>query len=579
MSEDNPHPPEAPFHNFATQGAAIEDTRGRPLNSHEAPKRVDERALRSQSVSSGDTLPSQAAIEAHGLEAERKGSKQIVTIGLSDPKHPNNWSFKKKSVVVISGIMSVLNSTLGSSLPSGAIDPIAKHFNVTNQYQMVLPVSCYLMGYTIGPVCCGPLSENFGRKPVMLYSFMLYIIFTMACAVAPTWASLLVFRLFCGIMASAPIAITGGMYADVYSDARKRGMSMLAFMVATSCGPSLAPPISGFIGENVSWRWVFGVGTFFALAALPFLILMPESYLPILISKKAEKLRKETGDNSIVASSELEKASMRYIITVVLTRPYRMLVQEMIVACICIYALLVYAIFYLYFEVYPIIFQGPDSVYHFSAGLAGLTFLPIAIGGILAGPIIVLWDSRLAKAQANGEKWSQKEEYRRLPLACIGGPLYMASIFWIGWSAKPDIHWIVPTLSGLTFGMSFLFIFFAILNYLSDAYVIYAASAAGIASTCRSIGGAVVPLAAKSMFTKLGIDWACSLLAFLTLAVSVIPFIFIWKGDTIRANSKFCQALKKMREEELAKEAGQESSQDEEDRGADEKVSQVDEKT
>ena len=558
MSEDSPHPPQVPFHNFATQGAAVEDSRGRPLSSHAVSNHIDEAGLHSPSISSADTLPSQAAIEAHGLETERKGSKQIVTIALSDPKHPNNWPFRKKFLIVIGGIMSVLNSTLGSSLPSGAIDPIAKHFKVTNSLQLPLPVSCYLMGYTIGPVCCGPLSENFGRKPVMLYSFMLYIIFTMACAVAPTWPSLLVFRLFCGIMASAPIAIVGGMYADVYSDARKRGMSMLAFMVATSCGPSLAPPLSGFIGETVSWRWVFGVGTFFALATLPFLIFMPESYLPILITRKAVKLREETGVSSIIASSELEKASLRYILTVVLTRPYRMLVQEMIVACICIYALLVYAIFYLYFEVYPIIFQGPDSVYHFSPGLAGLTFLPIAIGGILAGPIIVLWDSRLAKAQANGEKWSQKEEYRRLPLACIGGPLYMASIFWIGWTARADISWIVPTLSGLTFGMSFLFIFFAILNYLSDAYVIYAASAAGIASTCRSIGGAVVPLAAKSMFTRLGINWACSLLAFLTMGVSAIPFIFIWKGDTIRANSKFCQELKRMREEELAKEAGQE---------------------
>ena len=571
MSEDNPHPPQAPFQNLGTQGAAIEDSRGRPLNQDGPSARQDEATLRSPSISSGNTLPSQAANEAHGLEAERIGSKQIVTIALSDPKHPNNWPFRKKILIVIGGIMSVLNSTLGSSLPSGAIVPIAKHFNVTSEYQMVLPVSCYLMGYTIGPVCCGPLSENYGRKPIMLGSFMLYIIFTMACAVAPTWPSLLVFRLLCGIVASAPIAIVGGMYADIYSEARTRGMAMLAFMVATGSGPSLAPPVSGFISENVNWRWVFGVGTFFALATLPFLIFMPESYLPILITKKAAKLRKETGDNSLIASSELEKTSLRYIITVVLTRPYRMLVQEMIVACICIYALLVYAIFYLYFEVYPIIFQGPDSVYHFSAGLAGLTFLPIAIGGILGGPLIVLWDTRLAKAQANGEQWSQKEEYRRLPLACIGGPLYMLSILWVGWSAKPDIHWIVPTLSGLTFGMSFLFIFFAILNYLSDAYVIYAASAAGIASTCRSIGGAVVPLAAKRMFTTLGIDWACSLLAFLTLGVSVIPFIFIWKGETIRANSRFCQELRRMREEELAKEAGQESSQDERNRGDDEK--------
>jgi hypothetical protein len=90
----------------------------------------------------------------------------------------------------------------------------------------------------------------------------------------------------------------------------------------------------------------------------------------------------------------------------------------------------------------------------------------------------------------------------------------------------------------------------AMLNYLSDAYKTFAASAQGIASTCRAIGGALLPLAARPMFMKLGINWACSLLAFLSLGMALMPWMFIKFGDRIRANSRFCQHLKRIDEEE-----------------------------
>jgi hypothetical protein len=105
-------------------------------------------------------------------------------------------------------------------------------------------------------------------------------------------------------------------------------------------------------------------------------------------------------------------------------------------------------------------------------------------------------------------------------------------------------------MSGVIFGMGFLLIFMAILNYLTDAYQVFAASANGIASTCRSVFGALLPLAARPMYRALGIHWAGSLLAFISLAMAAIPFVFIRYGDRIRANSRFCLYLKEMNEKE-----------------------------
>lgn len=201
------------------------------------------------------------------------------------------------------------------------------------------------------------------------------------------------------------------------------------------------------------------------------------------------------------------------------------------------------------------------GIYRMNIGVSGLPFIPsmftsphliyqyltspllVGVGAIFACGTLIYYDSILQRAKARNAPWSSVEEYRRLPLACIGGPLYIISLFWLGWTASPHIHWIVPTLAGLPFGIGFLLIFMALINYLADAYQIYAASALAAASCSRSILGALLPLAAKPMYDRLGVSWASSVLGFLSLGMTIIPFAFIKYGDRIRARSKFCQEL------------------------------------
>jgi len=63
-------------------------------------------------------------------------------------------------VIFAGGIISVISSTLSSSLPNVAITFIAKEFNVTSELQQMLPISTYLIGFIIGSILCGPLSET-----------------------------------------------------------------------------------------------------------------------------------------------------------------------------------------------------------------------------------------------------------------------------------------------------------------------------------------------------------------------------------------------------------------------------------
>lgn len=195
-----------------------------------------------------------------------------------------------------------------------------------------------------------------------------------------------------------------------------------------------------------------------------------------------------------------------------------------------------------FLQAFPIIYTG---VYGFTAGERGLTFLAIGVGSVIAFGIYLSWDAYLAHVGKKEvrPRWYGQEEYRRVPLACIGAPMLVLSLFWLGWTAKPEIHFMVPVAAAVPFGIAYLAIFMALLNYLVDAYEIFSASALAAASTSRSMLAVALPFATQPMYTRLGIPWACSLLGFLGVALGIIPFMFLRYGETIRSRSKFCREL------------------------------------
>jgi MFS family permease len=115
--------------------------------------------------------------------------------------------------------------------------------------------------------------------------------------------------------------------------------------------------ISGFLSP-LGWKWAFWVTLIYAGVSCIPVLLLPETYAPVLLRRRAAKLRKETGDKNIVALAELEEKGLRHVITIVLTRPIRMFLFEAIVLFSCLYSAFTFGIFYLFFEAYPIIFQG-----------------------------------------------------------------------------------------------------------------------------------------------------------------------------------------------------------------------------
>ncbi|KAG6357721.1 hypothetical protein INS49_013600 [Diaporthe citri] len=354
----------------------------------------------------------------HGSISSGNDDRTIIAFEPNDRENPYNW---KKALIVLTSMVTVVNSTMGSALPSNAIPYFTKEWEVTSQMQRTLPIAIFLVGYIFGPIVWAPLSEQFGRRWLIVGTFAVFCIWTLACALAPNWPAFLVFRLLVGVFASAPIALVTGIMADVYGEHRTRGRAMASYFAvssthittaysafsdhghhrnqATVFGPLFAPIISGFCSPTIGWRWTFWIGLIYAGLSMALLLLLPETYGPILLVKRAQRIRRLDPKANVIAPHELEAADLHQLAVRVLTRPMRMLFFELIVSATCVYLALCYGIFYMTFQAYPIIFE---EMYGLSPGVEGLCFLPIGAGALCALPVFFSWDAYLEKAQAEG---------------------------------------------------------------------------------------------------------------------------------------------------------------------------------
>ena len=221
-----------------------------------------------------------------------------------------------------------------------------------------------MVGFALGPLIFGPLSEHVGRKPVLVGTYFGYLVFSMACALAPNFPALLVFRLLCGLNAASPNAVLGGLYADIFESPQTRGTALAIFMVVTAFGPQLAPLVSGFVSQ-VSWRWTFWVGLAAGGVGFPVMVLIPETYVPVL---KKRYLKKRTTDPELrdaITSTHPSGGTVGFM--VVFTRPFVMTAKEPVLLFSSLFMGFTYAIFYLYFQAYPIVFQSKcGQFYHWN---------------------------------------------------------------------------------------------------------------------------------------------------------------------------------------------------------------------
>lgn len=430
------------------------------------PSPYNDAATLSRTKSRLDTVPytnERLEVEAE-LAIERTQTRPVVPIKTADgnilvdwyttddPDNPQNWSNGKRGLVLVIIFLYTFIVYTGSAIYTSSQEGVMHRFNV-NHAESSLPLSLYVLAYGIGPLLWAPLSEIpiIGRSPVYAATMALFTILSLPTAMVDNFAGLLVLRFLQGFFGSPCLANGAASMQDMYS-LLYLPYALVVWVASTYCGPALGPLLSGFAVTAKGWRWslweiLWAAGPIFLLM----LALLPETSTPNILLRRAARLRKLTGDARLKSQSEIDQKNLKpsAIVIDAIIKPIEITIKDPAIMFVNVYTAIIYGIYYSFFEVFPLVYP---VYYGFSLGMIGVVFTSILVScliGIAVYCAYLYW-ILVPDILKNGLR---AQESRLVPalFACFGPTI---GLFIFGWTARADVHWIVPTIGIAIYGTS-----------------------------------------------------------------------------------------------------------------------------
>ncbi|KIY65819.1 MFS polyamine transporter [Cylindrobasidium torrendii FP15055 ss-10] len=462
--------------------------------------------------------------------------------GPDDPENPKNWTYSRKwrATVVVSLFTFV--SPVASSMLAPAVMSIGADLGIHKEIILSMTISIFVLAYAVGPLFLGPLSELYGRAIVLQLCNLFFLAWCLGCGFAQTEGQLLAFRFLSGLGGSAPLAVGGGTLGDMWAP-EQRGKAIAIYSMGPLLGPVVGPIAGGWIAEKTTWRWVFWSTCIFdVVVQVVGFMWLRETYAPVLLERKAKGIRQrqdlENGGTVQVRTIYDAKGSRdwKQLFSKALIRPFALFFTEPIAQIAGVFQAFIFGVMYLFLTSIASIFQ---NVYHQRIGIAGLHYISLGLGLMIAAQINARAMDAIFKSLKAKNGGVGKPEFRAIPM--IPGTIILpAGIFIAGWCADQHTHWIGVDVGLALLGGGMILVFQSMQAYIVDVYTLYAASALAAVSFWRSIAGFAFPLFAPAMWANLGYGKGATVLACVSIAIGCpAPFLF-WKyGETVRKRSKF----------------------------------------
>ena len=175
-----------------------------------------------------------------------------------------------------------------------------------------------------------------------------------------------------------------GVLGDIWPP-EQRGKAISIYSLAPLLGPALGPIAGGFITQNTTWRWSFhSTSIVDGIVCFLGIFLLQETYGPYLLRKRAEKRRKETGNQALYSASERPEKTLGALLKTSLSRPLILLSTQVIIQVLSIYMAFIYGVSYLVLSTFPTLWS---AVYHENLGIGSLNYISVALGFLLGTQI------------------------------------------------------------------------------------------------------------------------------------------------------------------------------------------------
>ena len=269
-----------------------------------------------------------------------------------------------------------------------------------------------------------------------------------------------------------------------------------------------------------------------------------ETYAPLILSRRAAKLRKDTGDSRYYTVHERfeENKSLAKRLAYSLSRPMRLLIFHPIIQIQAAISGFQYGVLYIVLSSFAELWT---SKYEYSVQLSGLHYIAIA-SGELAGSQLGgrFMDWLYARTQKHNHDTEAADSSAivpesRIPAGIPGGIIAPLGLILYGWTAQYRQQWIAVDIGIFfaCFGMQIATL--PLQAYVIDAYPDHTSSALAAAQFARSLAAFLFPLFAPSMYHKMGYGWGNSLIAGARTIIGVPLMWVVYKwGKKLRANAK-----------------------------------------
>ncbi|POY70315.1 hypothetical protein BMF94_6595 [Rhodotorula taiwanensis] len=487
--------------------------------------------------------------------AVEKAPQDVIWVewdGPNDPANPLNWSRRRKWLISWVGIGFCALVSFSVSGYSIAVASVQETYGCSKEVAL-LGITLFTVTFGAAPLLLAPLSEVYGRSYIYFISAVVFFLCFLPQALGHSMALVLVFRFISGIAGSTAVSLVGGTLADVWRD-EDRGTPMALFSFAAFGSTGLGPVAFGYLAQikgfhYVSWALFAMSGAF--TVVMPFVL--DETRGSVLLSRKAAKLRKSTGDDRYQSKGDIERGSLSEMFKTSLSRPVRMLLTEPVLLAITLWISFTWAVLYLFLVSIPYVY---GRIFNFNTGEAGLVYITQFLGSCIG----MAYDKYCARLyRANVDKRGPEA---RLYTAFGGGVCVPIGAFIFCFTSYKSVHWMGSCIGVVILYIGMFCTYLTAFNYLGDAYALYASSALSAMSFVRNVVGAVFPLFTQQMYDRLGVQGATGLTAGLGTLLASTPFIIFMYGAKLRARSPFAKELAKREAEDRARREAPSSSRE-----------------
>lgn len=181
-------------------------------------------------------------------------------------------------VALAAALMALTALGIDSMLP--ALPAIGDSLGVANPNDRQFVITSFLIGFAVAQLAHGPLSDRYGRRPVLGVSLLIAVVTNLAAAAAGSFTLLLVARFVAGMAVAGARVVTVAMVRDCFAGRAMARVMSLVFVVFMAA-PVLAPAFGQLVLLFAPWRWIFvGIAVVAGIVLAWFWVRMPETLAP-----------------------------------------------------------------------------------------------------------------------------------------------------------------------------------------------------------------------------------------------------------------------------------------------------------